>query len=225
MPRVSKKKTVSQKATTAPVASTPSAVSKPYRAYLKNSKVLVIGGILLLAALLYVLRSVFVAATVNGRPVSRLELVRILERQNGKAALESLITKQLIMQEAQNQNVQIEDKEVDNEIKKIEQSVAQQGQNFEELLKAQNLTRDSLKEQIKLEKTIQKIIGKDINVSDEEVNEYIEKNKESFPPDSKVEELREPVREQIQQQRMSEKFQTWLEDLEKKATIYRFVNF
>lgn len=173
----------------------------------------------------YLARGLFVAAIVNGQPITRLAVVKELEQQYGETTINSLITKSLIQQEAKKQNVQISDAEVDTEIKKIEDNIKQQGQNFDELLAAQNLTKDKLKEQIKLEKTIQKIIGKDIQVTDKDVQDYITANAESLPADSDPETLKPAIKQQLEQQKMSEKFQTWLEDLKKKAKINYLVNY
>lgn len=181
-------------------------------------------GLLVLVSI-YFLRGVLIAATVNGKPVSRIQLIKELEKQNGKETLNTLITKELILQEASRQKVAVTDKELDEEVKKIEENVEKQGQKLDDLLKAQNLTRDSLKEQLKIEKTIQKLLGKDIVISDKEVEDYIAQNKASFPPTAQIEELKEPVKQQLQQQKMSEKFESWLADLQKKAKIHYFLNF
>lgn len=207
---------------TAPTNSPSSSTTLPE--FLKRKEVLgLILGLVILASL-YFLRGVFVAATVNGKPISRLALVKELEKQNGKETLNSLVTKELIFQEAAKQKVTVSDKDIDAEVKKIEESVAKQGQNLDELLKAQNLTRDSFRQQLKLEKTIQALIGKDVVVTDKEVEEYIANNKESFPTDAKVEDLKEPVKQQLTQQRMSEKFESWLADLQAKASIKYLIN-
>ena len=91
-------------------------------------------GILLLAGLLYAFRSLFVAAMVNGQPISRVSLVRELEKQNGKQALNSLVTKTLIYQEARKQNVSVSDDEINGEMKKIEDNLQQQGQRLDQHL-------------------------------------------------------------------------------------------
>lgn len=192
---------------------------------LKKSYIIGALALVLLIALLYALRSVFVAAMVNGQPVTRLSLVQELEKQNGKQALNSLVTKTLILQEARKQNVSVTDQEVDAEIKKIEQNLSSQGQKLDQVLSLQGMTKDSLIEQIKIQKLIEKMVGKDIKVSDKEVQDYVADNKESFPEGSNEQQVNSQVREQLQQQKLNEKVQTWLDKLQKDANINYFVSF
>jgi parvulin-like peptidyl-prolyl isomerase len=188
---------------------------------LKKSHMLIIGAILLTAALLFAFRSIFVAALVNGQPITRVELVRELEKQNGKQALNSLITKTLILQEARKQNVSVTQEEVDNEIKKIEGNLSTQGQKLDDVLALQGLTRDSLQEQVRIQKLVEKMVGKDIKITDKEVAAYMEQNKEVLGEATKAED----VKQQLQQEQLSEKFQTWIQNLQKNANIMYLVNF
>ena len=59
--------------------------------------------IVLLAVLAYVGMQQLVVATVNGVPVSRITLLKEMESQIGEQVLDSLITRQLIVQEAKKQ--------------------------------------------------------------------------------------------------------------------------
>lgn len=178
-----------------------------------------------LFAFLYLARGLFVAVIVNGEPITRLALVKQLENQYGKEALNSLVTKQLILQEAKKQKITVADAEADLEIAKIEASLTKSGQNFNELLKAQNMTRDSLRQQIKIEKIIQKMLGKDIEITDKEISDYFEKNSGFYPEGATLDQMKESIRQQIQQQKTSEKFQSWLDEVQKKAKINYFVTF
>ena len=66
---------------------------------LVKRKYLSIGiGIAFILLVLFLLKSVFIAAIVNGQPVWRIPLIRNLEKQGGKQVLNSLITNILIYQ-------------------------------------------------------------------------------------------------------------------------------
>ncbi|MCR4330711.1 MAG: SurA N-terminal domain-containing protein, partial [Patescibacteria group bacterium] len=64
--------------------------------------VIVIG---LTLALLFYGKGVFVAATVNGSPISRLSVVQQLEKEGGKNTLDSLITERLIESEVKKMGI------------------------------------------------------------------------------------------------------------------------
>ena len=64
---------------------------------------IVVAVILILVALFFA-KGIFVVATVNGSPISRLSLIQELEKQGGKQALEAIIDKKLIETELKKQN-------------------------------------------------------------------------------------------------------------------------
>ncbi len=181
--------------------------------------------LVILLGIAYFFRGLFVAAIVNGQPITHLALVQELEKQGGKQTLNSLVTKALILQEAQKKNVTVSDKEINDEIKKINDSLAKQGQRLDQLLVSRNMTKADLIDQIKTQKLVEKMLGSDIQVSDKEVDAYIQANKESFPEGSISAEMKNNVKDQIKQQKLSQKFQAWLAELQKNANIIYFVNF
>jgi parvulin-like peptidyl-prolyl isomerase len=187
----------------------------------KIKRTYLIGGLILilLAGLAVYFRSIFVVAMVNGQPVSRLAYIKEMEKMSGKQALDSLITKTIILQEARKKNVSINPQEVDQEIKKIEENLSKQGQKLDTILQLQGMTRESLREQVYFQKLIEKMVGQDIKVSDQEVNDYIKANRSTLPQDAKEEDLKKQVREQLRQQKLNEKVQTWIKNLQEKAKV------
>jgi parvulin-like peptidyl-prolyl isomerase len=190
---------------------------------IKKSYVIAVIAVLVIAGLLYFLRSWFVVAMVNGQPVSRITYMNELERQAGKQTMNSLITKTLILQEAKKQNVNVGDNEVNSEISKIESNLKQQGQRLDQVLTLQGMTRDQLIEQIRIQKSIEKMVGKNVKVSDKEVDDYIAANSESLPQDTDEASLKKTAKESLEQQKLNQEVQNWLENLQKNAKITYFV--
>jgi foldase protein PrsA len=175
--------------------------------------------IIILAGTLYYFKNQFIVAMVNGKPIFRLTLIRELEKQTGKGVLDSLITKTLILDEAKKQNVSISDGEINEEVKQIEENISKQGQELTALLDAQGMTRNDLLEQIKLQKTVEKIAGKDISISEQEVDDYIKTNKDLISKDTDIEKIKETIKGQLEQEKLNEKIQTWVESLRQNAKI------
>lgn len=192
---------------------------------LRKKKLIVFCGFLAVAALLYFFKGLFFVAIVNGQAVSRISLVREMEKQFGKQALDSEITKILILQEARKKNVSVDKKEIDGEITKIEENLKSQGQDLNQALAMQGMTRESLANQIMLQKTVEKLLGNQISVTDQEVSDYIEKNKATISADAKPEAVQSGVKEQLKQQKLSEKLNSWIEELRQNAKITSFVSF
>lgn len=181
--------------------------------------------IVILIAAGFFLKGLFVAALVNGQPISRLALIQELEKQNGKQALSAIVNQTLIMQEAKKKNVIVSEKEIDESAKEIEESLKKQGQNLDQALSMQGLTKRDFREQLRLRKLVEKLLVDKIKVTDKEVDEYIEKNKETIPADLKSEDVKNGVRQQLQQQKLATESQTWLDQLNKSAKINYFVNY
>jgi len=179
--------------------------------------------ILLGIASLYLLKDQVLVAMVNGRPISRLTLIKRMEKQAGKNTLDGLITETLILQEAKKKNVSITEPEIDQEITKLEEDLLQQGQNLDQLLSLQGNSKDELKERMRIQKIIEKIVGQDIQITDEEMETYLEENKEFIPQDGDLEEVKAGIKDQLTQQKLNEKIQSWLKSLNENADIKYFL--
>ena len=82
----------------------------------KKPKPLVIAtgvAVVLIIVALFFAKGFFVAATVNGSPVSRWSVIKQLEKEGGKQALESIIDKKLIEAELTKQKITVTQEEVD----------------------------------------------------------------------------------------------------------------
>lgn len=196
-------------------------------ALLKNRKTVLLLGviIILVIAFLYVFRGVFVAALVNGEPISRLSVVRELEKQNGKAILNNLITKKLILQEARKRNVVITDAEISSELKKIETNLKSQGTTLDQALSLQGMTRSGLNEEIRIQLSIQKMVESNIKLSDKEIEKFITENKENFPAGTTDAQMKIQAREQLKSQKLQDKTQSFIANLQKKAKVLNFVKY
>ncbi|PIS09642.1 hypothetical protein COT75_00370 [Candidatus Beckwithbacteria bacterium CG10_big_fil_rev_8_21_14_0_10_34_10] len=196
-------------------------LGKEIQNFLKKKKIDVKPALIFLAIALglYFLSSYLVVALVNGRPVSRFELIKILEAQNGKRTLESLITKKLILQEAKKESFKVTKEDLANEIKIIEDNLAARGQKLDEVLALQGMTRIQLEEEIEIQKIAEGLAGKNTQITEEEIDTYIEENQASIPPEAEPAEIRGTVKSQLQQQKTSEAIQTWLEKIKSEAKI------
>lgn len=226
MPAKKKTRTTREKETTSQAL----AVNTTYQetsAYNPTKKYILIGvGVAIVLTLLYVFKGLFVAALVNGQPISRLSIVKNLEKQGGKQTLNSHITALLILQEANKKNISVSDSDLEAEIKKIQDKVAASGQNIDQLLTQKGMTRNDLKERIRSQKIVEKLLGKPITVTDTEVNDYMEKNKSTMPEGSANNpQFKQSIRQQLLQEKQQKEYQTLVDNLQKNASIQYFVSY
>ena len=180
--------------------------------------------IVIVVLALGLLKDQFVVASVNREQINRIELIRALEKKEGKNALEGIINERLIIQEAKKKKIIVSDNEINDEISKIEKSIKDQGQNLDDLLALQGLTKQQLKEEVKTQLLLRKLVGK-VEVSDKEIYDFIEQNKASLPQDAKPEDLRSQAKAQLEQDKINQKIQSLVENLRKKAKIEYFLGF
>jgi len=188
---------------------------------LKKRQIVPVLAVIGLLTLLYFKKSWFVVAWVNNRPITRLEFNHQLEQQYGKKVLESLINQKLINQEAKKQKINITDKQIQESIEKIEESLSGQI-SLDDALKAQGITREQLNSDMKLQLTIEKLVSQGIEISDEEIAGYFKENKELFTATEEGKQKEEAINN-LRQQKINEKFQGWLENLNNAAKILRFI--
>lgn len=215
--------TPSSSATTASTSSDASKSASSFK--VRKPYIALVITILLLGAALYYFRGLFVAAVVNGQPISRLEVVRQTEQQSGKQTLDTLVRNALIEQKAKKENVSVTEKEINDEIKKLQDNLSKQGQNLDQVLQAQGMSQEDLKKLIRLDKLVAKMVGKDVKVSDDEINKYIEDNKDALPQDADEATLKKQVSEQLKQQKTNEKVRNWLAEIQKEANVTYFVQY
>jgi hypothetical protein len=192
---------------------------------LSKKHFLLAGVIILFLAGVYAAKGWLVAAVVNNQPISRMALDRELEKQGGKQVLENKISEILILNEAKKQKVIINQTEVDARIKQIEDQVTTSGQKLDDLLAQQGQTRAELQKQMKVQMLIEKMLEKDTQVTDKEISDYFTSNSSSYPKGTKLEDKKADIQKLLSQQKLSEKFQPWLDGLHKSAKVMYFVKF
>lgn len=170
-------------------------------------------------------RGIIISASVNGQSITRFDVIKELEKQSGKTTLDSLINKALIEQKAKEAHVSISDSDIDAEINKIEASVKDQNQNMDDLLAAQGLTRDDLRDQVKTQLQVEKLLEGDITVTDDEITKYITDNKDYLPTGKTDDELKSLATDQLKQQKLSQRFSTWLDEIRKSSSIQYYTNY
>ncbi len=191
---------------------------------INKKTIIIIAIIVALGVLFFVLRGIFVVATVNGSPISRLSVISKLEKTSGKSLLDSVITEKLIQGEAKAKKIVLTDDEVSAEIKKIKDQIIAQGGDINALLAEQGMSMDDLEKQIMLQKQVEKLVGDKISVTDEEINEYIKDNSVSIPSGQETT-MRDQIKSELAGQKINTAAQTLITELKAKAKIKYFVKY
>lgn len=199
--------------------------TKNFKKYLlKNKKFLVYFFlILLLFGLLYFKRNIFISATVNRKLITRLSLIRELEKQSGMEVLDVLINESIIFQEARKNKISIEKTQIDMEIAKIEESLKSQSRTLESALLAQGQTREQLEKNIRIKLLITKILADKLTIKADEVEKYYSENMAITYKDKKIEDVRADIENILRDQKLYTEFQNWLKEKRDTYKITKYI--
>lgn len=117
----------------------------------------ILGIIGLLALWWYKTNTWPVVAVVNYRPIFRFEVDQQLFSQSGREVIDGLITKNLITQELRNKKITVTAVEVDAKMAEIKKQFGTE-ENFKQILAAQGMTEDQVREQITLRLGLEKMV-------------------------------------------------------------------
>ena len=184
----------------------------------------IIGGVIVVSALLFAIKGLFVAAMVNEFPISRLSVIQELERGSGKAVLESLIVEKLINNEADKKDIKVSDDEVDAEVANVEAQIKSQGGTLDQALAAQGMTLETLKKQIAIQKKLEALLADKIQVADADKEKFIADNKIKIPKGEETN-YNNQITLEIKQQKLNAESKILVDSLKVANTIRYFVSY
>ncbi len=175
--------------------------------------------------ILYSLRGLLVAVTVDGRPISRWSIIRELEKKSGEQALDAVVTKQLITSAAKKAGITVSPSDIDKEIASVTEQVTKQGGTLAMALEQQGMTEADFRDQIVLQKELEKILGNSVQVTDDDVNQYLTQTKATAPKGMSDADFKNQIREQLKGQKFNMAASKWVTDAKAKAQISYFVDY
>ncbi|KKK33586.1 foldase [Mesobacillus campisalis] len=150
---------------------------------------IVLAGVVLVAAAL-IFGSAFsnkdAVASVDGQSITKDELYQALVTPYGKGTLSLLIDNKIIEMEAEKEKVKVSDQEIDDELQVYIDSYGG-NKAFDAALKQSGITQENLKQDIKYYLLIEKLLGPEIEITDEDKKAYFDKNKATFDQQEQVE--------------------------------------
>lgn len=177
--------------------------------------------LIVLAALVWKFKTLFVVAMVNNRPVTRYELENKIMSRYGKQTLDEIINERLVMEKAENEKVSVTPSEIDAKVADLTKMLAGQT-TLEAALSQQGLTMEEFRRQIYLQTLVEKISEPQIKIGDQEIDEYIAQNK-TYLTATEEGAIRREATTALKRQKISEIFGKIFEDLKTKAKVLNFL--
>ncbi|TLS50184.1 foldase [Paenibacillus antri] len=124
-------------------------------------------------------------ATVDEEKITANELYQTMLKQVGPQAVDQLILERLINREAAKQKIEVSDADINAELDKIKANFPDEA-TFNQQLESAGFTLDTLKEQIRPQVQLTKLVEPQIEVTDEELQTYYDENKAQYETPEQV---------------------------------------
>ena len=185
-------------------------------------------------------------ARVNGEDITQREFMNVLRSQASQTSnlsssqlidfrlrvLNFIIERKLLLQNAAEQGIEVEitDKDVQNEIDNILKQYQMSQSDLESNLKKQGYSLDEFKQQLKTDLREQEKIKKtreqtyeQVKVTEEEIKQRYEKNNKDKKASGKEYEKAKPeIKKKLLEEQQSQAFNSWLENKKAQAEITIF---
>ncbi|WKZ30192.1 MAG: SurA N-terminal domain-containing protein [Candidatus Dojkabacteria bacterium] len=149
------------------------------------------------------------AAFVGQTQVTRNSYEKELERRYGQAIIQDLIVEKIIANEVKTQNIAVNEERVTQELDGIKSQFSGE-EEFQEILKAENLTEEEVKARIRLQLGLQEIVRASMTpITDESIQSYYDQNKQLYEGQT-FEESKESIRKSLEDAELSTKGDEWL---------------
>ncbi|MGM0714933.1 SurA N-terminal domain-containing protein [Brevibacillus parabrevis] len=156
-------------------------------------------------------------AKIGNVSISQHELYEQMKKESGASVMSDLVAIELCRQEGAAQGITVSEQEVDAKVNPIKDKL-KTPEKFQQYLKEKNFTNEKeLRERIKMILLRDKLLEKAYPVTDEQIKEYYEKNKEKLG--KSLEEARPEITEKLQERNKRKNVDEWITQLKKKYNV------
>lgn len=126
-----------------------------------------------------------IVGKVNDEEITKDELYEYLVKENGQQALETLITKKIIEIEADKENIEVSEEEIKDRMDEIINEYGGE-ETFQQVLESYGYSTEDIEEDIEMNIIIENLLEPQITITDEEMENYFEENKQFFEIEEQV---------------------------------------
>ena len=158
-----------------------------------------------------------VVATVNGEKIRRSEYDRAVAPNNGEEVLDGLMVEYLVVGEGKKRNIAVGDDETAKLLDEQRQNFGSD-QAFQAALARAGLTEQDLTKQLRLTAMLRRMVADKAQVTDDEVAREYAASQSQFPGQT-LDQVKEEVRAELQQQKENAAARALLDQLRSEAKI------
>lgn len=159
---------------------------------------------------------------VNGEPVYVPEITRLVGDYGISGAVEKAIEYKLVQFEARRRDLQITAEERYREYQRLKKQAELQGMTVAQMISESDQTYKDFSQNLETTITIYRLLGEDLYVTEDEVDEYFQDNSLLFD-DIDNEKLRGDVKEFLFREKISKRYERFIKDAKAKSDIDYFL--
>lgn len=126
-----------------------------------------------------------IVAKVNDEVITKDELYEALVEQNGEQVLGTLISEKIIDLEAKKHKIEVKDKEIEEKIETMKENFGGE-EGLNQAMAYYGFSMNDLEKGMAMNIKIKKLLEPNISISEEEMKEFFENNKEVFDQEEQV---------------------------------------
>jgi hypothetical protein len=158
-------------------------------------------------------------AVVNGERIPRSAYDKLIATSgNGQQALNQLINQTLLAQDAARHHVTVSPDELDTELQKQKAGFASDSEYRQALAQA-HLTEPELREQLKYQVLLNKLVLDKVTVSDSEIQQEYNQNKDTTYQGKTLDQVKDEIKQDLLQQKQVAAEQAYFDRLHAEAKI------
>ncbi|MFH5186681.1 peptidylprolyl isomerase [Paenibacillus sp. TAB 01] len=126
--------------------------------------------------------SIQVVATIGDKTITSKDLEQQLMQKHGRETLSQMVDHEVIRMEGKARGTNVEESEIQKELKRMQQGYDSEAQFYDSMKEQLGMTEEALKADVKDKLMLEKIATAAVNVSDEQIDAYIQAHAEEFKP-------------------------------------------
>lgn len=163
-------------------------------------------------------RGIVAIATINNRPVTMRELIMFFDRDKKDNIIDQEITKKIIELEAIKNNIYISTSEIEAEINRLSFEAIQSGYTIYQLIQTAEEDSKELENKLRLRMAVYRLLESGNQLSEEQIDRYIDENKDLFDPDQE-EYIRAELKYLFLNKNITNDYESWIRDANAKIEV------
>ncbi|WP_238351933.1 MULTISPECIES: SurA N-terminal domain-containing protein [Brevibacillus] len=155
-------------------------------------------------------------AKIGNVTITQEQMYDKLKKDAGKRVMADIITLELYKQEGAARGITVTDQELDARVNPVKEKMGSP-ERFQQYLKDKQMTEQELREGVRSVMLRDKLFEKDNPITEEQIKEYYEKNKDKF--EGTFEEARPKVIEKVKSRNKRNNMDKWIDELYKKHNV------